>query len=71
MCVVVIPCCPIAGDQLSRNIVIGGEWVDLSEPGTYFTKYACADEKGLKAEDVFRKIVVHGESEPKHPEMRL
>ena len=61
------------GEDFSRRIVIGGQSVDRSEPGTYFTKYACSDEKGNKAEDVYRQIIVQGsqnEANAKHREMR-
>jgi hypothetical protein len=59
------------GGYVSRICLIECMQVDLSAPGTYFTKYACADDKGVKALDVYRKIVVHGDSQAKHSALRL
>ena len=53
----------IDGD-ISANIEVSGNSIDLSKTGTYYLKYNCQDEAGNKADELIRKIVIEDTQPP-------
>lgn len=48
------------GEDLTSSIVVGGDTVDTSTPGTYIVTYNVSDDAGNAAKEVTRTVIVEG-----------